>query len=138
MLARIGQLLGQSDDSRHIFIACFAFHIFAARPTAMRDDPYIAFLLEGDRVHQSAACLQTVARVDVDMFAGQAVWTVIRESITCDSGVALFADKIFNGAGEFFRGHAFFEKSSLTSLGITTMLACFFTLSSRAKSRDLF
>lgn len=83
----------------------------------MGDHPCVTFLLQPDGRHQPAARLGAVARIDIDMFAGQAFWTVIGETITCDFRPALLAGEIFDGALEFFGIHL--------------------NLSSRAKPRDL-
>ncbi len=68
----------------------------------MDNNSCVLFELDICWFHKAAAIMRAVAWVDINMFAPQALWAVIRVSIAVNTSVAVFAYKVFNSAGEFF------------------------------------
>jgi hypothetical protein len=55
-----------------------------------------------DRFHQAATGCGAVARVDIDVSAPEAFWTVVGVAISFDSGATVCTGEIFNVALESF------------------------------------
>jgi len=66
--------------------------------TAMHQYPFVTSALHRDRLHHAAALGGSVARLDIDMLAPEALRTMIGVAIASDSRAAMFALEILYSA----------------------------------------
>lgn len=66
------------------------------------DDELIAFFVDGRRLHKATAGVGPVARLNINMFAAQAVRAVVGIAVAFHLCIAMFTDEVFNLALELF------------------------------------
>ena len=78
----------------------------AATLAPVREPPAAVTTIDGDRTHQAAAGGCPIARMDIDMFAGEAGGAVVRVAVADVERSAAFAGEIFDAPLETAPGFA--------------------------------
>jgi hypothetical protein len=74
----------------------------AARQAAMDNDVLMPLLLDAYRLHHAHALSSAISGIDVDVFAPETSWTMIRVAGSANVNATVLAGKILFCAGELF------------------------------------
>lgn len=99
-----------------------------ALDTLVDDDGFTGFLLRADRFHQATAACRTVSRINIHMFAPQAVRTMVGIAVTNYAFAAVFTDEVFGAALELSSHFIYTQRASdaknIDCRGSVVVLTC--------------